>query len=79
MISKELVQSLKNGAVLVIGDVMIDRYIEGDITRISPEASTEITDMLEKIEVNSNLVQRKIRLKQLIIKQPFITILTTFI
>lgn len=98
MISKELVQSLKNGAVLVIGDVMLDKYIEGDITRISPEApipildkqnerytlggagnvaanlrsfnvtvgligiigdddsSTKITTLLEKIDVNSNLV-----------------------
>ena len=98
MVSKELFQSLKNGAVLVIGDVMLDRYIEGDVTRISLEApipildkqseryilggagnvaanlrsfnvavgligivgdddsSTKITSMLEKINVNSNLV-----------------------
>ncbi len=98
MISRNLVQSLKNGAVLVIGDVMLDKYIEGDITRISPEApipildkqnerytlggagnvaanlrsfnvtvgligivgdddsSIKITTLLEKIDVNSNLV-----------------------
>jgi len=42
MISKELIQSLKNGSVLVIGDIMLDRYIEGDITRISPEAPIPI-------------------------------------
>lgn len=42
MISKELLQSLKNGAVLVVGDVMIDRYIEGDVTKISPEAPIPI-------------------------------------
>lgn len=42
MISKELVQSLKNGVVLVVGDIMLDRYIEGDITRISPEAPIPI-------------------------------------
>ena len=42
MISRNLVQSLKNGTVLVVGDVMLDRYIEGDITRISPEAPIPI-------------------------------------
>ena len=42
MISKELIQSLKNGSVLVIGDIMLDRYIEVDITRISPEAPIPI-------------------------------------
>jgi len=44
MISKNLVQSLKNGSVLVVGDIMLDRYIEGDITRISPEVPIPILD-----------------------------------
>ncbi|KKL14446.1 hypothetical protein LCGC14_2515580 [marine sediment metagenome] len=42
MISKKLIQSLKNGSVLVVGDIMLDRYIEGNITRISPEAPIPI-------------------------------------
>ena len=33
-----LVEQLKNARVLVIGDIMLDRYIKGTVDRISPEA-----------------------------------------
>ncbi|MBN1807660.1 MAG: D-glycero-beta-D-manno-heptose 1-phosphate adenylyltransferase [Planctomycetes bacterium] len=34
----EKIQNLSSSPVLVVGDVMLDRYIEGDVERISPEA-----------------------------------------
>lgn len=37
---------LKSSHILVVGDVMIDRYIQGKIDRISPEAPVPIVNML---------------------------------
>ena len=34
----ELLHNVKKLRVLVIGDFMIDKYIEGSVSRISPEA-----------------------------------------
>lgn len=42
---------LKNKSILVIGDVMLDRYVWGDVTRISPEAPVPIVRIQEKSEV----------------------------
>jgi D-beta-D-heptose 7-phosphate kinase/D-beta-D-heptose 1-phosphate adenosyltransferase len=45
------VRRLANTSVLVIGDVMLDRYIYGDITRISPEAPVPILQVTREIGV----------------------------
>ena len=37
-----LVDRLRNGRVLCIGDVMLDRYVYGDVERISPEAPVPV-------------------------------------
>ena len=37
-----LFQSFQDKHILVIGDVMIDAYLWGDVTRISPEAPVPI-------------------------------------
>jgi D-beta-D-heptose 7-phosphate kinase/D-beta-D-heptose 1-phosphate adenosyltransferase len=39
---EELVTSLKDHKVLVVGDLMIDEYIWGGVTRVSPEAPVPI-------------------------------------
>jgi len=39
---KEILGKFKNKKILVIGDVMLDRYIIGDISRISPEAPVPV-------------------------------------
>ena len=41
-----ILDSFENKKVLVIGDIMVDEYIWGDVTRISPEAPVPI--VLEK-------------------------------
>jgi D-beta-D-heptose 7-phosphate kinase/D-beta-D-heptose 1-phosphate adenosyltransferase len=38
----ELIDRLKNGRVLSVGDVLLDRYVYGEVERISPEAPIPI-------------------------------------
>jgi D-beta-D-heptose 7-phosphate kinase / D-beta-D-heptose 1-phosphate adenosyltransferase len=38
----ELLAKIKNARVAVIGDLMIDEYLTGDVTRISPEAPVPV-------------------------------------
>lgn len=38
----EAVRGLARGTVLVVGDAMVDRYVHGTVTRISPEAPVPI-------------------------------------
>lgn len=45
------VRRLANSSVLVIGDVMLDRYIYGDISRISAEAPVPILQITREIGV----------------------------
>jgi len=42
---KEILNSIQNTRILVIGDVMLDRYFWGDSTRISPEAPVPVVKM----------------------------------
>ncbi|MDP1678278.1 MAG: D-glycero-beta-D-manno-heptose-7-phosphate kinase [Bacteroidota bacterium] len=41
----ELLQNIKNKRIAVIGDVMIDRYIWGNVNRISPEAPVPVVEV----------------------------------
>lgn len=43
--AKDLLQKIAGIRVLVIGDVMLDHYIWGDATRISPEAPVPVVDI----------------------------------
>ncbi|MBW2984843.1 D-glycero-beta-D-manno-heptose-7-phosphate kinase [Candidatus Woesearchaeota archaeon] len=38
----KIIEQFKNKKVLVIGDVMLDKYIVGDVSRISPEAPVQV-------------------------------------
>jgi D-beta-D-heptose 7-phosphate kinase / D-beta-D-heptose 1-phosphate adenosyltransferase len=54
------VERLGNARVLVIGDVMLDRYIYGDISRISPEAPVPVlkyADMRSALGGAGNVVR----------------------
>jgi len=43
--AQDLLQKISRVRVLVIGDVMLDHYIWGDATRISPEAPVPVVDI----------------------------------
>ena len=40
-----VIEQFKNKKILVLGDVMLDKYIWGDVSRISPEAPVQIVNV----------------------------------
>jgi len=48
----DIVDNFKNKNVLVIGDVMLDSYVFGKVTRISPEAPIPIVDVEDDKTMN---------------------------
>jgi rfaE bifunctional protein kinase chain/domain len=44
----QLVQRMKNSQVVVVGDVMLDRYLIGDTERLSPEAPVPVVNVAER-------------------------------
>ena len=40
--SSKVLQQLENQTILIVGDVMLDRYLTGSVTRISPEAPVPV-------------------------------------
>ena len=45
---KEFFKRIKSLNVLVIGDVMLDRYVIGEVKRISPEAPVPVLAVKEE-------------------------------
>src|SRR5512132_3375392 len=43
--ASEILQSLRDCYVVVLGDVMLDEFVWGDVTRISPEAPVPVVDV----------------------------------
>ena len=41
----KIIENFKKKKIIVIGDVMLDKYIWGDVTRISPEAPVQIVNV----------------------------------
>ena len=48
MTTQELFQTFSKKKVLVLGDVMMDAYLQGKVNRISPEAPVPIVDIEER-------------------------------
>lgn len=42
-----IIKNFKNPKVLVVGDIMLDEYVWGDVTRISPEAPIPVLEVKE--------------------------------
>ena len=40
----------KNTRILVVGDVILDKYFFGEINRISPEAPVPVVNIIEQVE-----------------------------
>ena len=43
--ASEILKTLQDRYVLVLGDVMLDEFVWGDVTRISPEAPVPVVDV----------------------------------
>ncbi len=46
--ARALVQSFHGKRVVVVGDVMLDEYVRGDVARVSPEAPVPVVDLTER-------------------------------
>ena len=46
-----LLEDFANASVLVIGDVMLDEYVWGDVQRISPEAPVPVVEFRSRTHV----------------------------
>ena len=50
-INQFLTKQLPNLKIAVVGDVMVDRYVFGDVSRISPEAPVPVNRVSKMKEV----------------------------
>src|SRR5260370_30247692 len=46
--ARRLLAAVKRGRILVVGDVMLDQFIWGQVARISPEAPVPIVDFVRE-------------------------------
>ena len=45
---KEIIKKFKDQKIAVFGDLILDKYIYGDVNRISPEAPVPIVKVLKE-------------------------------
>jgi D-glycero-beta-D-manno-heptose-7-phosphate kinase len=60
-----IINAIKNSSIMVIGDVMLDEYMWGDVRRISPEAPVpvvEVESVTRRLGGAANVVQNLARL-----------------
>src|ERR1700745_2734111 len=43
--ASELIDAMRDRRIVVLGDVMLDEFVWGDVTRISPEAPVPVVDI----------------------------------
>src|SRR5882672_9805419 len=43
--AEEILHSMRSRTIVVLGDVMLDEFVWGDVTRISPEAPVPVVDI----------------------------------
>ena len=41
----ELLNAMRDRKIVVLGDVMLDEFVWGDVTRISPESPVPVVDI----------------------------------
>ncbi len=44
----KIIENFKNKKILVVGDIMLDKYIWGEVSRISPEAPVQVVNVLKE-------------------------------
>jgi len=47
----QVINKFQDQTILVIGDIMLDKYIFGDVYRISPEAPVQVVDVTKENSV----------------------------
>src|SRR3989338_4617310 len=44
----KILEQFKNKKILVVGDIMLDKYIWGEVSRISPEAPVQVVNVVRE-------------------------------
>jgi len=44
----KILENFKNKKILVVGDIMLDKYVWGEVSRISPEAPVQVVNVLKE-------------------------------
>ena len=44
----KILEQFKSKKILVIGDIMLDKYIWGEVSRISPEAPVQVVNVVKE-------------------------------
>ena len=44
----KIIEKFKDKKILVLGDIMLDKYIWGEVSRISPEAPVQVVNVLKE-------------------------------
>ena len=45
---KEILKKIKRKKILVVGDLILDKFIWGDVSRISPEAPVPVVEVIKE-------------------------------
>src|SRR5580765_7170419 len=48
---QEVLSGFRAAAVVVVGDLMLDEYVWGDVTRISPDAPVQVVEVRRRTQV----------------------------
>ena len=65
LLMKDLLEQIKSLRVLVVGDVMLDRYVIGEVSRISPEAPVPVLSVTEERSVAGGAANVALNLRSL--------------
>ena len=60
----DFVKRLSRASVLVVGDAMLDRYVYGEVTRVSPEAPVPILTVTREVAMPGGLSIAVIRMER---------------
>ena len=62
---KSIFDNFKNNKILIIGDIMMDTYLIGNVERISPEAPVPVVDIEKKINKLGGAANVALNIKEL--------------
>ena len=63
---KQYILSLKRPKILVIGDLILDEYITGDVERISPEAPIPIVHVTNREYRLGGVVKQSVKYSKIL-------------
>ena len=72
----KVLDGFRNRKIIVIGDIMLDKYVWGDVSRISPEAPVQVVNVVKETHEPggaSNVANNIAALRPIPVAAPVIT------